>query len=96
VEKGAHLQSLNKSPLNVYPAKFPSEAPTLSDFLSQALLPHPSGSPGKEPSYYLLKFPVYGTPSFLNGPLERERHLSPELSSIHSLVIHLFLKVHNK
>ena len=96
VEKGAHLQSLNKSSVNLYPAKFPSEAPTVSDFCSRALLPHPSGSPVKEPSSRILKFPVYGSPSFFSGPLQRERDPSPQLSSTHSLVIHLSLKVPGK
>jgi hypothetical protein len=50
VEKGAYLQSLLKSLVNEHPAKFPSMAPTVSDFHSQALLPYPSGSPLKEPS----------------------------------------------
>jgi len=32
VQKGAHLQSLLKYPVNEHPAKFPSRAPTMSDF----------------------------------------------------------------
>ena len=88
VEKCVHLQSLLVSLVNERPAKFPSGAPTVNDFLSRALLPYPCGSPEKEPSsnrapaerdsplpkpYYLLKFPVYGTPQVLQwAPAERD------------------------
>jgi hypothetical protein len=52
VEKSAHVQSLLKSLVNEHPAKFPSGAPTVSDFHSRALLPYPSGSPENEPSSF--------------------------------------------
>jgi hypothetical protein len=51
MEKGVHLQSLLKFLVNEHPAKFPSRPPTVSDFHSQALLPYPSRSPEKEPSF---------------------------------------------
>jgi len=49
VEKGGHLQSLLKSLIKKHPPKFPSGAPTVSNFRFRALLQYP-GSPEKEPS----------------------------------------------
>ena len=44
VEKGAHLESLLKSQVSEHPAIFYSGTLKVSDLLSQALLPYPSGS----------------------------------------------------
>jgi len=48
VEKGGHLQSFLKSLVKKHPSKFPSGAPTVSNFRFRALFQYPSGSPEKE------------------------------------------------
>ena len=90
VEKSTHLQSLLESLVSEHPAKFPSGAPMVSDFRSQALH-YPSGSPEKEP---FSRFPLQSSPS--GALLSLKRHPSPELFTIHSLVIYLSLKVPGK
>jgi len=112
VEKGACLQSLIKFPADEPSTNSPARPPWRVMSIPRALLPISfwiprKGSPNRapaerdaptpEPSNYLLKSPVNGPPppGFPMGPYG-ERHPSPELSSTHSLVIHLTLEVPGK
>jgi hypothetical protein len=87
VEKGAHLQSLHKAPVDESPTKFPIGAPMESDVPPLSSRPHVLPDPQKErspltdtsfpePSNYLLKFQVNGLHRFPNGPLWRETSVS--------------------
>jgi hypothetical protein len=72
VEKGAHLQSLHKAPVDEPPTKFPSGA-----------LPNRFSAKREDPfselSNYLLKFPVNGLPRFPIWPIWRETSVSTTL-----------------
>jgi len=64
VEKGAHLQSLLKSPVNKPPAKFPSRVSTEGDVRPLSPPPHILLNPQK-------RSPSLGSPN--RAPTERER-----------------------
>jgi len=88
--QGPHEEWCPSESSSPYPSRSPEKEPTPTRFPNRA--PTERDAPSLEPSNSLLKFPV----NRLHPGSPTERHPSPELSSTHSVVIHLSLKVPSK